>query len=128
MNHLILFDGTCPFCAHWIKSIMHWDKKQIFRFAPLQGETAIKYLGKQAKDKDAVVLIENISKGQILTEGGRAILRIFWLLKGKWRLLGWLYFIPFGSNFFYRIIAHRRHRFSRSFPIWTEEEKQRILS
>lgn len=129
MNHLIFFDGKCPFCSHWVKTLMEWDKAGLFIFAPLEGDTAIKYLGKEIKTPDAVVLIENTGKQKLkMFEGGKAVLRILWLLHGKWRLLGWLYFMPFGANVLYRFIAHRRDRLSESFPVWTEEEKKRILS
>ncbi len=41
---IIFFDGTCPMCNAWVKRIIRWDRKKIFRFSPLEGELAKKTL------------------------------------------------------------------------------------
>ncbi len=40
---------------------------------------------------------------------GRAVFRVLWLLGGKWKLLGWLYIMPF-VDLFYKFIAKHRKR------------------
>src|SRR5262249_51494709 len=38
--HLVLYDGTCGFCAHTVQWILAADPAGRVRFAPLQGSTA----------------------------------------------------------------------------------------
>lgn len=40
---------------------------------------------------------------------GRAVLRIFWLLGGAWRWIGWLYVMPIFPDLIYRLVARMRH-------------------
>ena len=49
---LVFFDGVCNLCGFFVHFILKRDKKEIFRFAPLQGETAARY----AAEGDSVPL------------------------------------------------------------------------
>ena len=37
---IVFYDGNCPMCNSWVKRIIRWDMSKIFKFAPLEGETA----------------------------------------------------------------------------------------
>ena len=37
---IIFFDGVCGLCHASVDWVLHRDQRQVFRFAPLQGETA----------------------------------------------------------------------------------------
>ncbi|HEY3227320.1 MAG TPA: DCC1-like thiol-disulfide oxidoreductase family protein, partial [Planctomycetota bacterium] len=39
-KHLILYDGVCALCNALVRFVLPRDRKDRFRFAPLQGETA----------------------------------------------------------------------------------------
>ena len=41
---IIFFDGVCGLCNSFVDIIFKADKKGIFKFSPLQGDTAKKYL------------------------------------------------------------------------------------
>ena len=40
---LVFFDGVCNLCVFFVHFVLKRDKKGIFRFAPLQGETAARW-------------------------------------------------------------------------------------
>ena len=113
MNHLILFDDTCRFCWNSVNRIRKWDKKGHFFISPIGGDLAKKVLkGKyeQFKNADTLVLVEDFEKTPIkIWIKGRGAMRIFWLLGGWRKLVGWLAFIPI-VDLFYTFIAKRRHR------------------
>ncbi|MCB1148628.1 MAG: DUF393 domain-containing protein [Chlamydiia bacterium] len=108
MKHLIFYDGLCGLCDRIVRLFLWADKKEIFLFAPLQGETAAK-MNLPEMSADTMILVENREKVLIM---GVAALRAFWLLGGFWRLIGIFYFILPSCipNFFYRIVARNRHR------------------
>ena len=41
---IIFFDGVCGMCNVFVNLILRVDRKQTFRFAPLQGATALAML------------------------------------------------------------------------------------
>ena len=58
---VILFDGICNLCNNAIKFIIKNDKKNIFQFAPLQGEYGIKIQNKyelDSKEIDSIILVD----------------------------------------------------------------------
>lgn len=101
---LVLYDAKCPLCNASIAFILETDTKKQFFFAPLGGVTANKY----TKRQDSIVVIE----GKRVFYAGKAALRIFWLLGGKYKLLGLFSFLPqFLSDLIYQWIAERRYSF-----------------
>jgi predicted DCC family thiol-disulfide oxidoreductase YuxK len=114
-QHLVFFDGECGICDRMVRFLIKADKYKKLQFAPLQGETAKKFLvglPKRYRGEDTIVLLENWNKDErrfyIL---GKATLRIFWLLGGWWLLIGWFSFVPgVFYNWIYRIFARHRHQ------------------
>lgn len=106
---VVFFDGVCNLCNASVQFILKRDRAQVFRFAPLQGETFLS-LQHPAKNSapDSIVLLEN---GKLYTESV-AVLRIAGRLSFPWRLLalpGWL--LPgFVRDPLYRCIARNRYR------------------
>ena len=83
---IVFFDGVCGLCNAAVDFILKHDRKQVFVFAALQGETAQKILGVRPDDDlTTMVLLEN---GQQLRHSD-AVLRIAWHLGGIWRVLSW---------------------------------------
>src|ERR1700733_14250204 len=117
MKHLILYDGTCPLCNRAVRFIIAHDKKKVFAFAPLEGETAKKNpLLKKLRELDTLVLIKNFNtdKKKFFIEG-KGVLRIAWYLDGWYPFLGLLSFLPsLFFDFFYRFVAKRRFRFFKT--------------
>jgi predicted DCC family thiol-disulfide oxidoreductase YuxK len=115
--HLLFYDGNCGLCDHLVQFILKVDSKKIFLFAPSHGSTAkliLKQLPQELQTEDSLLLVENYQHPETerLHLLGKGALRIFWLLGGKWCLLGLLSFLPAAfSNWLYRLVARNRHRF-----------------
>lgn len=82
---IIFFDGVCGLCHWFVNYLLPRDPRGIFRFAPLQGETARKYLPEADRVRP---------KSSILLDNGKryakstAAVRILIKLGGWYRLLG----------------------------------------
>ena len=58
---IILFDGICNLCESSMLFVIKHDKKDIFRFVPLQsdlGKEIVKHIGLNSKHIDSVILYE----------------------------------------------------------------------
>ena len=107
---IVIFDGVCNFCNRWVQLIIRYDKKDIFRFTPLQsliGQQLLAQAGEQKINPESVVLIEN---GKYYFHSSAA-LRIFFHLSGLWKLLIILYIVPvFIRDAAYNFLARNRYR------------------
>lgn len=133
-QHLLFYDGECGLCDHIVQFVLKIDTHQQFLFAPLQGETAKKWLAdlpEQVKNADSLILIENFQtpKPKIWIYG-KGALTVFWLIGGWWRLIGLIAFLPaFLYDWGYWLIAKNRHRlFSRDSCLLPDpKQKKRFL-
>jgi predicted DCC family thiol-disulfide oxidoreductase YuxK len=107
-NKIIFFDGVCHLCNGFVDWMIQKDQSRHFKFAPLQGETAKKYLEPQLiADLNSVVVYYD---GEVFTEA-KAIFKCFSDLPFPWKALSFLSFFPASIlNFFYRIIARHRYQ------------------
>ncbi|KIO76218.1 hypothetical protein TH53_16280 [Pedobacter lusitanus] len=117
MQHsIIFFDGVCNLCTGSVKFVIKRDRKDQFRFAPLQSDVAQQYLGPfglSLSELSSIILFEN---GRVYQRSAAA-LRITRHLSGGWPLLYGLMIIPgFIRDFVYNQIAKRRY------SIWGREE------
>ena len=105
---IIFFDGICGLCNTFIDFVMPRDEKRIFKFSPLQGETARKLLPPQDYENvDSVVLYHN---GKVYRRSA-AVFEIFKLLGGKWKGLSVLGHIPTPiTDVFYNLTAKYRYK------------------
>ncbi len=115
-EHLLFFDDDCPLCVRAVRYIMTLDIDHKFLFAPLKGETAEEILGgpqTSLKKANSLVVVENWrSTDRDFWIRSQAIFRIYWLIGGQWKILGWLCFVPpFIGDFFYRWLSEHRHQF-----------------
>lgn len=106
---IILFDGVCNFCNHWVNFIIKRDKKKQFRFASLQSETARRLLANYQYDNKSIDTVILIEEGKIYTHSTAAI-RICKKLSGSWPLLYCLIIFPrFIRDWQYKFVAKRRY-------------------
>ncbi|CAI2718632.1 thiol-disulfide oxidoreductase DCC family protein [Nitrospina watsonii] len=105
---IIFFDGVCGLCNGFVDFLVREDRSQVFRFSPLQGETARRVLGTvEESSMDSVVLVE----GDRISVKSTAALRIFRRLGGIWSLLWILRWVPvFIRDGVYESIAKNRYR------------------
>ncbi|AKO95107.1 thiol-disulfide oxidoreductase DCC family protein [Priestia filamentosa] len=130
-NHdiLVLFDGVCNMCNHFVQFVIKRDPKGLFKFASLQSNTGSSILNQYGyrKDLDSIVLIE----GDTLYTESTAILHIISNLTGPVRILSLFKIVPkplsdrvyqFGAKYRYRLFGKQT-----SCMIPTEEIKSRFL-
>lgn len=128
---VILFDGECRFCNGWVKFLLRRDKRDVFRFAPLQSEASQlllpSHLRNGGSSLDSVVLAE---PGAVYTHSS-AVLRIAKHLGGAWALLYGLIIIPAPlRDRIYRWVAKNRYAWfgkEQSCMMPTEETKRKFI-
>jgi predicted DCC family thiol-disulfide oxidoreductase YuxK len=130
-NHIILFDGVCNFCNSSINLIIRKDKKNIFRFAPLQSETGARLTGHYGVDTSTTDSIVYIEDEKAYTKS-TAALRIARHMKGLYPMLYAFIIIPrFVRDPVYDIIARNRYKWfgkKDSCMVPTPEVRQKFIS
>lgn len=107
MERIIFFDGICVLCDGFVSYLFNIDKKRLFKFAPLQSNTAARLLSKQDLGLNTIVYYEN---GQTYTQS-TAVLRILKQVNFFWRVLAGLLAV-FPKNFsdhVYDLVARNRY-------------------
>lgn len=109
MSAIILFDGVCNFCDASVNFIIEHDKKDYFRFTPLQSEIGQEFVKKfSLSGIDSVILVENDKAYAHST----AALKIARRLGGIWSVLYAFIIIPRPiRDFFYKLFAKNRYKF-----------------
>ena len=112
---VLLYDGTCGFCAASVRLVLRHDRAGTLRFAPLQGAmgAAVRRRHPELERADSVVWVEPdgpAGPGVVLTRTDAA-LRIARYLGGWWHLarVGWLVPRPL-RDAAYDLVARHRHR------------------
>ena len=106
-QNVIFFDGLCHLCNGFVDALITRDPRHKFLFAPLQGETAVKVLSSEDRQKlDSVVYF---SRGKTYYRSS-AILKIFWHLGGIYRVNALAYLIPTSiRDWLYTLVAKNRY-------------------
>ncbi|MEO5571835.1 MAG: thiol-disulfide oxidoreductase DCC family protein [Bacteroidia bacterium] len=133
-NHgIILFDGVCNYCSRWVDIIIKHDKKDYFRFATLQSETAKKLLNQKGIGEvnfpDSVILIE---KGKLFLKSD-AGLEVFRKVGFPFSILYCLIVFPKSiRDGIYDFIANNRYKWFGKKEVCripeTDVEKRKFLS
>ena len=134
---VLLYDGTCGFCAQSVQFVLKHDRKRDLRFAPLQGVFARGVLVRHPElaDVDSIVWVEatpgDARRETVLTQSAAAI-RIAAYLGGRWRIAMLAKLVPGPlRDVVYRLVAKHRHRLTRGGPeclVPTPEQRTRFLS
>ncbi|NMT34901.1 thiol-disulfide oxidoreductase DCC family protein [Stenotrophomonas maltophilia] len=107
---VIVFDGVCALCNRWVRFLLHFDRKERYRFAAMQGERGSALLrahGLDPQDPASFLLLD----AQGTWTDTDAILRVLAGLGGGWRLSGVLKVLPRGwRDAAYRALARNRYR------------------
>ena len=109
-KQLILFDGVCNLCNSSVNYVIKHDKDDVFRFAPLQGETGkaiIEKFNLGTLQTDSILLY---SEGKNLKIKSSAALAIASKLGFPINLLTAFYIVPpFIRNWVYDYVAKNRY-------------------
>ena len=106
---IIFYDGHCNLCNGFVNAIIKLDKKNIFLFAPLNGNHAKSLLKKNNIKNttiDSVVLFNNNS----ISYKSKAVIEILISLGGIYRVLVTTKIIPRAIlDWLYDIVAKNRY-------------------
>ena len=106
---IIFYDGHCNLCNGFVNAIIKLDKKNIFLFAPLNGNHAKNLLKKNNIKNttiDSVVLFNN----NIISYKSKAVIEILISLGGIYRVLVMTKIIPRAIlDWLYDIVAKNRY-------------------
>ncbi|MBS1794492.1 MAG: thiol-disulfide oxidoreductase DCC family protein [Acidobacteria bacterium] len=108
MGAIVLFDGVCNFCDGAVRFIIERDRRDYFKFAPLESETGKELVAKHGLGGlDSIVLIED----ERAFAHSTAALRIARRLSAGWPLLYVFIAVPKPiRDFFYKWFARHRYR------------------
>jgi predicted DCC family thiol-disulfide oxidoreductase YuxK len=118
---VLLYDGTCGFCAASVQLVLRHDRHGTLRFAPLEGTLGAEVRRRHAELEgvDSMVWVEPGPAGapaRVLTRADAA-LRIARYLGGWWRLAGAARVLPRSlRDAMYDLVARHRHRLVRGGP------------
>lgn len=112
---LVLYDGVCGLCNWLVVFLLRHDRRDQFRFAPLQSEMARRILqgyGLDSNDFDTVVVIADYNRpSQRALTRSQAALWAIEQLGGIWSIFSIAKLLPISlREAFYRFIARRRYR------------------
>lgn len=128
---IILFDGICNLCDATVQYIIKHDKKDIFRFVPLQselGQQIVNYIGVDTSKTDSILLYQ---PGYAYYYKAEAALLIAKELGGIVSLLSIFSFLPKTFlNTVYDYVARNRYKWygkKQECMIPTPEMKAKFL-
>lgn len=134
---VVFYDGVCGLCNRTVQFILKRDRREVFRFAPLQGPLANRILrahGIDPSDLDAIYVAVSggqSSKERLLARSDAAVF-VLRELGGIWRVGAWFVRrLPRSvRDWFYNVIARNRYTiFGRyeTCPIPSESVRARFL-
>jgi predicted DCC family thiol-disulfide oxidoreductase YuxK len=125
---IIYFDGDCNLCGRFVDFLLERDHKQILRFSPLQGQTAMARLPSSYRERLGTVVFECDGKFYVRST---AAIKIVGMLGGVYALVNLFRLIPRPlRDAAYRIIAKKRYLwFGRrnNLSAWPPERTQQLL-
>jgi predicted DCC family thiol-disulfide oxidoreductase YuxK len=131
---LLLYDGTCGFCAGTVQFVLRRDvRARTLKFASLQGPTgtAIRHRHPQLASADSVVWLDGPDDASPLVRSAAA-LRVLSYLGGGWGALAVAArIVPRAmSDRVYDLVANHRHQLTRdgaACVVPTPEERARFI-
>ena len=131
---VLLYDGTCGFCAESVQFVLKRDRKGTLRFAPIDSVygRAVIERHPELKGVDSVLWVapaDEHSAERVFTHSTAAI-RVASYLGGLVGLLQVARMVPAAiRDAIYRLIAKHRHRLSdKQCFVPTDQERARFLA
>ena len=109
-HHYIIYDGVCVFCNYWVNWLIKRDRKDLFRFIPLQTKLGQTLLSERNISSDNVESIVYIQPEQAYFIKSDAILNLLRELT-YWKSFALVLsvFPRVIRDFFYDLIAAHRY-------------------
>jgi predicted DCC family thiol-disulfide oxidoreductase YuxK len=137
---LLLYDGVCGFCNHFVQWVIRHDRRDRFRFAPQQSALAAAILERHGIDADAalgsnsVYLVLNAGAAdEVLLTRSDVSVNILLVLGGALSVAGWLFrLVPRPlRDAAYNLFARNRYRISRRYqscPLPSPAVREKFLA
>jgi predicted DCC family thiol-disulfide oxidoreductase YuxK len=133
---VLLYDGTCGFCAESVQFVLRHDRRGQLRFAALDSAYGRAVLDRhpEVRGFDSVLFAEPAMNGapERVAAHSSAALRVAEYLGGRWGLFRVTRVIPAPiRDAVYRLVARHRHRLSAHGPqcvVPSEQERARFLA
>lgn len=113
-DNIVLFDSQCNLCNGWSRLLLKYDKDCHFTLCRVQSQAGQFYLSKLGlplQSYETVILLERDRGSFRQYHKSEAALRIAASLKGHWRYLALLRYIPRPlRDLFYDLVARNRYR------------------
>ena len=105
---IVFFDGVCNLCQGSVRYLIKHDKKEVLKFASLQGNYAKDFVNEtEIQSMQSILFFD----GKMLYKKSTAILKLSRLLGGWHQLLLLGYILPrFFRDWLYNIVAKNRYR------------------
>lgn len=141
-NPIIFFDGVCGLCNGFVDFTLARDRRGVFRFAALQGETFAARIRETVSGDEIAVGNEDSGDEErfasiVLSDGigthlkSEAVLRVLEILGGKWALARPLRLVPrVFRDWVYDFVAKNRYRWFGKLEtcrLPSPEERDRFL-
>lgn len=115
MTHLVLYDGVCPLCDHFVQFLLRIDGKDQLRFAALQGSLGTEILRQHGREADALstvlVVPDYDQAGSRLLDRSDAALFAIASAGGIYRTVNVFRIVPrILRDAIYRAVARWRYR------------------
>jgi predicted DCC family thiol-disulfide oxidoreductase YuxK len=113
---VLLYDGTCGFCAASVQFVLRHERQHGLRFAPLDSDLgrAIRARNPALASVDSMVWVEPTATGEQVLTRSAAALRLARYIGGPWRALAAAAIVPRPiRDAVYDLIARHRHRLVR---------------
>lgn len=110
-DRVLVFDGVCVLCSHWVSFVLRHDRDRLYKFAAMQTATGRELLirhGLDPNDPKSFLLLES-GRGYMDTD---AIIRVLRTFGGRWRALAMLLRLTprFVRDPLYRFTARNRYK------------------
>lgn len=127
---LLFYDGVCAMCNGIVKRMLRIDKRRVFHFAPLQGETAELARKLHPNFPIEIETLVYVRRGELFLRSRAAALAMQEMPYPA-KALSWFRFLPaWLTDFFYGIVARVRYRVFGKYercPLPPGEHRQRFL-
>ena len=121
MTPLLLYDGTCGFCAESVQFVLRNEgsSDRSLKFASLQSPTGVEVRTRHPELEGVDSVIWYDPSGDVVLVRSRAVLRVLRYLGGIWKPLGLLAAIVprFVRDAVYDFVARHRHKLVRGGPV-----------
>lgn len=131
---VLLYDGTCGFCAESVRFVLRHDRKATLRFAAIESVYGRAVIDRhpEIEETDSVLWVEpaGANGGERVFAHSAAAIRVASYLGGMWRFVQLARIVPSPvRDAIYRLIARHRHRLSGRLQCFvpTAEERSRFL-